>query len=1107
MWSSKADKQIKYKRELDLCDIIAVNDDGTVDARIPGRSYSFSHAPLTPGTVAGVNDRLPIIYINGNRNMPQVLGMLGGKKLAPNLDEIVPEEMVLSGNWYAYAHNFGHSRYTSDGPENVMMEWKELTLIDGYEGPELITNAVDRDFSGECNWDGVNWEIVDGAWTHNTAAVNSTLLLNEYLNDVAEAGKSYQITATIKTTQMGTLTPSFGGVSGDAVGQTVGTLINYTWIVTAINAGYPTFIPDIDWKGSVDNISIIERNPLDYGVINSILAIDGFLYIHYDNSIGKFQEFLGGVCRENVVIINEFSDTFDGEAVVLVNSMSGVTFDPAMFVTQNKFVYAFGRTAITDKLVLFKWNISNEVSTLTDITTSVTNYDFISKTPIFSKAGDYLYWVIGDRDGVVNPPGEDTITYSHLWLYRCLLNERYDVWSAEVDYEVDAVVFYELKAWKSLQHPNLNQVPAETEYWTEVFVWKDDPPVLDESPVDLFAGTFIKFGNISSLGDVFNVHWPIPPIGSIPPEPQYVGGIRLFGNDEGILSVFVDELSMKRISTDIRQFGRPQSCSVFSYDYDWGGHFWSSVSAFFDTTVAAYDISDYYFLKDCYFVMFNATTPSTILIKSGIGNPTDIPMTLEKYRPLFLGSTDLFIDIFTETWESVGTGYVANVGMDHQLGPGGLMYLYAHQEVDYIPEAAPHNYWSDDTDPDNRFYEGHDNGFGSEPYDICSDIVASSVSFEIFSNVGDNSPRIARIDFSGNYVWNNTRNMYLGNHTSNGCSGGLTAAAEKYIYGPEEYWVYEYWEVYQETYREHYGFEGEPGDWICRFTETEDGIISDPDSDLDNLADGDYTRWSWFNFPDIPQSWYEMDHATIPPYNAILAKVASSAIDTDGDNVPYPSLPVTNDSVSVDVAASISSSYLTTYNQRGSVIHRNAGFIEPNFIGIIPHNKYSNEQSGDGVYNFGGYYTWPSVVNGMMKLFQLNSYDPYNICKFIMTNADASHAWSNHGTCWGTMKDVPVKLEYSPIETGDDETTTLDISFQNMSHRFLICYGNYIAFIYYNYDTGKHYCKWYSIHNRQGQLAEFEIPDIPFNNVISANKRLYFLETCIGEPNKIYYLK
>ena len=123
-------------------------------------------------------------------------------------------------------------------------------------GEELITDVSDRDFSGDSgNWSGTNWTIGGGVYTHTAGANNATLS-----NYPAELGKTYQLTITIVTTQIGELKIRYGEQTSVSVGTVIGTITNYTLVFFNTMVGDLNLIPDANWEGSVDNISIKEIN-------------------------------------------------------------------------------------------------------------------------------------------------------------------------------------------------------------------------------------------------------------------------------------------------------------------------------------------------------------------------------------------------------------------------------------------------------------------------------------------------------------------------------------------------------------------------------------------------------------------------------------------------------------------------------------------------------------------------------------------------------------------------------------------------------------------------------------------------------------------------------
>lgn len=169
---------------------------------------------------------------------------------------------ATGGTDYAEASHT-HASYATDSLVVHLAGDETITGVKTFQGSastavlgaELITNAVDRDFSGAGNWTGTGWSVSGGALVH-TAGANAASLANDYLGSAPVAGQIYQITATVVTTTAGTLTPSFGSTNGVAVGQAVGTLTAMTQVLILPGTGPLTFTPNATWAGSIDNISV-----------------------------------------------------------------------------------------------------------------------------------------------------------------------------------------------------------------------------------------------------------------------------------------------------------------------------------------------------------------------------------------------------------------------------------------------------------------------------------------------------------------------------------------------------------------------------------------------------------------------------------------------------------------------------------------------------------------------------------------------------------------------------------------------------------------------------------------------------------------------------------
>ena len=134
---------------------------------------------------------------------------------------------------------------------------------DSSIGTEMITDQVNRDFSGAGDWSTgtATWSISGGAWLHSAAA-NATSLAIAKMTAAPVVGGVYKIEITIVTSTPGTLIISYGGVSATTIGQVNGTLTTYTVTIIPNSTTSPlTVTPDAAWIGSIDNISVMRITP------------------------------------------------------------------------------------------------------------------------------------------------------------------------------------------------------------------------------------------------------------------------------------------------------------------------------------------------------------------------------------------------------------------------------------------------------------------------------------------------------------------------------------------------------------------------------------------------------------------------------------------------------------------------------------------------------------------------------------------------------------------------------------------------------------------------------------------------------------------------------
>jgi hypothetical protein len=153
-------------------------------------------------------------------------------------------------------------------------------------GSEIITNAVDRNFTGAPNWVGTDWERVGNTWTHTSSASQPTSLDLTYCSVTPVVGQFYQITATVTTTSPGDLIAGFGGAQSSGgnlyfmyppneYGNTyiipVGTM-TCTAIVMALDTTsgayfWPSGNYGLSWVGSITDVNI---RPITYSAGASV---------------------------------------------------------------------------------------------------------------------------------------------------------------------------------------------------------------------------------------------------------------------------------------------------------------------------------------------------------------------------------------------------------------------------------------------------------------------------------------------------------------------------------------------------------------------------------------------------------------------------------------------------------------------------------------------------------------------------------------------------------------------------------------------------------------------------------------------------------------------
>ena len=119
---------------------------------------------------------------------------------------------------------------------------------------ELVTNVVDRDFSGAGNWTGTNWAIATAALQHTVGNTADAVLASANLTASSVLStRAYTVIFTTTGRTAGTITPKIGASAGTAV--STNTTSTQTIVAAADDANL-IFTPSSDFDGSIDDISI-----------------------------------------------------------------------------------------------------------------------------------------------------------------------------------------------------------------------------------------------------------------------------------------------------------------------------------------------------------------------------------------------------------------------------------------------------------------------------------------------------------------------------------------------------------------------------------------------------------------------------------------------------------------------------------------------------------------------------------------------------------------------------------------------------------------------------------------------------------------------------------
>lgn len=134
-------------------------------------------------------------------------------------------------------------------------ETAALTMPHAQSG-ELITLAVNRDFSGAGNWTGTNWAVSGGKLVHTTGSTATAVLAAaNFTSQSLIKNRTYQFIITVSGATAGTLNIKLGSTGTASAINTDATYTNL--IVCGEDDGDLILTPSSTFNGSVDDISII----------------------------------------------------------------------------------------------------------------------------------------------------------------------------------------------------------------------------------------------------------------------------------------------------------------------------------------------------------------------------------------------------------------------------------------------------------------------------------------------------------------------------------------------------------------------------------------------------------------------------------------------------------------------------------------------------------------------------------------------------------------------------------------------------------------------------------------------------------------------------------
>jgi len=257
---------------------------------------------------------------------------------------------------------------------------------------ELITNAVNRDFSGAGNWTGTNWAVSGGTLLHTAGSTTAaTLVYTNFTASSILAAYPYELTFTVSGMTTGTLTPRLGTYTADAVAAN-GT---YTIVINASAADVAlSFTPTSAFDGALDNVS------MKY-VENAAYVKGGILYHTGIQSVGGNARGVGAMdlqvfrTAQNQVASGGYS-TASGFCCTASGSFSTANLHGSRAHAAGRF--AANGDAQLFEVVLRDTTQSSQSDTLHLDGTEVTEYFTISANSAMYFKGMLVAWVVTGAD-------------------------------------------------------------------------------------------------------------------------------------------------------------------------------------------------------------------------------------------------------------------------------------------------------------------------------------------------------------------------------------------------------------------------------------------------------------------------------------------------------------------------------------------------------------------------------------------------------------------------------------------------------------------------------------------------------------------------------------